>query len=43
VLFATVVTLVFVPCLYLSGANLNARWEKKMLQPTENSHAKGGT
>ena len=25
VLFATVITLVFVPCLYLAGANLKAR------------------
>jgi multidrug efflux pump subunit AcrB len=43
VLFATIVTLVFVPCLYLSGANLNARWDKKMLQPTPDSNAEGGT
>ena len=43
VLFATIVTLVFVPCLYLSGANLNARWDKKMLQPTPGSNAEGGT
>jgi multidrug efflux pump subunit AcrB len=42
VLFATVVTLVFVPCLYLSGANLNARWEKRMLQPVQNSSAESG-
>jgi len=39
VLFATVVTLVFVPCLYLSGANLNARWEKRMLLPTQVSNS----
>jgi len=43
VLFATIVTLVFVPCLYLSGANLNARWDKKMLQPTPGSNPEGGT
>jgi multidrug efflux pump subunit AcrB len=42
VLFATVVTLVFVPCLYLSGANLNARWEKRMLQPVQDSSAESG-
>jgi len=42
VLFATVVTLVFVPCLYLSGANLNARWEKRMLQPNRDSSAEDG-
>jgi hypothetical protein len=28
VLFATTVTLVFVPCLYLAGANLKARLAK---------------
>jgi len=39
VLFATVVTLVFVPCLYLSGANLNAHWEKRMLLPTQVSNS----
>ena len=39
VLFATVVTLVFVPCLYLSGANLNARWEKRCCSQLPDSNA----
>ncbi len=42
VLFATVVTLVFVPCLYLSGANLKARWAGKALQPALDASADGG-
>ncbi len=42
VLFATVVTLVFVPCLYLSGANLKARWAGNTLQPAGDASAEGG-
>ena len=41
VLFATVVTLVFVPCLYLSGANLKARLSGKVLQSGLDSNAEG--
>jgi hypothetical protein len=33
VLFATAVTLIFVPCLYLAGANLKARFVRPQPEP----------